>query len=481
MPIPNPKKEETEKDFIGRCESALANDYTDSEQRTAICYKSWRSAKLDQGETLMKLYAEINKIDEEKRMVWGYASTESLDSQGEVVRLDAVKGAWPEYMKFANIREMHQPKAAGTVEEYSFDAKGVMIGAHVVDNEAWEKVQKKVYKGFSIGGRALDRKTEKVGDKDVPHITKMLLTEISLVDRPANPEATITMFKGATAEDMEKMAVDELAKFVDDKKIPADQLLAVVMKAFDKGYSLEDGSFMIKSKSDIKAAVRGYLVATNGVKSSAKTHIIKTAKAMNAEDQLPLGWNTWTPEQDTAKGMYTVQQMASLVDSLSMIQSSTSYESEAEGDNSPIPGKIKEICRAVCDVLIEMVTEESAEMMDNMGGDGKETAMAAAAKPEDIQKMIDASIAKVTGELGKATETITKVTAENETLKKRLETLEAQPMPHKTARTVDKREDAGGGGEITPILKNDGTVDEVATAVKKAQATGGVPLQDLRK
>jgi hypothetical protein len=172
---------------------------------------------------MMKLYAEITKIDKASQMVWGVASTESVDSQGEVVKLDAIKGAWPEYMKFANIREMHQPKAAGTVKEYAFGEKSVEIGVHVVDKDAWEKVVAEVYKGFSIGGKALERKSEKVDGVDRPHITKLRLSEISLVDRPSNPDSMITLFK---AEDIVADApVDVLAKLINEGKVSVEELV----------------------------------------------------------------------------------------------------------------------------------------------------------------------------------------------------------------------------------------------------------------
>lgn len=140
----------------------------------------------------MKLFANITKRDDEQRMVWGVASTESLDSQGEVVKLDAVKGAWEDYMKFANIREMHQPSAVGKCKEYEFSDKDVTIGVKVVDDVAWKKVTEGVYTGFSIGGKAVS-KMDGV-------ITQLRLTEISLVDRPANPDALISVWKGESIE-----------------------------------------------------------------------------------------------------------------------------------------------------------------------------------------------------------------------------------------------------------------------------------------
>src|SRR5262249_282154 len=93
----------------------------------------------------------------EQRMAYGYASAAALDSQGEVVRKEALAAALPDYMRFANIREMHQPSAIGVAKEAAIDEKGLWLGAKVVDDEAWKKVVEGVYKGFSIGGFVTSR------------------------------------------------------------------------------------------------------------------------------------------------------------------------------------------------------------------------------------------------------------------------------------------------------------------------------------
>ncbi len=140
----------------------------------------------------MRLYAEITKLDRAKRLVFGYASTEALDNQGEIVRKEAIEAALPSYMRFANIREMHQPSAVGVAKEAEVDEKGLYLAARIVDDDAWKKVTEGVYKGFSIGGRVTQRD---VAAKHV--ITGVELLEISLVDRPANPEAVIELYKAA--------------------------------------------------------------------------------------------------------------------------------------------------------------------------------------------------------------------------------------------------------------------------------------------
>ena len=142
----------------------------------------------------MRIYAPLQKIDEEQRMVYGYASTEALDSQGEIIKRDAIEAALPEFMRFGNIREMHQPSAVGKAKGATVDDKGLYLAAKIVDDEAWAKVKEGVYSGFSVAGRVTAR------DPMQKHvITGCQLSEISLVDRPANPEAVFEMFKSADA------------------------------------------------------------------------------------------------------------------------------------------------------------------------------------------------------------------------------------------------------------------------------------------
>jgi len=145
----------------------------------------------------MRFYAPIAKVDAVERMVWGYASTDAEDDQGEIITRDALADALAGYLKFANIREMHQMSAVGVAEEAAVDDKGLYVGARIVDPRAWDKVTSGVYKGFSVGGRVKSRDPR---DRNV--ITGLSLTEISLVDRPANPEAVFDCWKVEGGEAM---------------------------------------------------------------------------------------------------------------------------------------------------------------------------------------------------------------------------------------------------------------------------------------
>ena len=151
----------------------------------------------------MKIYVPFAKIDAEQRMVWGYASTEARDDQGEIIKREALEDALPAYMKFGNIREMHQLSAVGTAKEASVDEKGLYLGAKIIDPLAWEKIREGVYKGFSVGGRVTKR-----DPKDSKTITGLQLTEISTVDRPANPEATFDVWKASEIPPAEPLKKD---------------------------------------------------------------------------------------------------------------------------------------------------------------------------------------------------------------------------------------------------------------------------------
>ncbi len=142
----------------------------------------------------MNIYGEITKVealDDGTIRVTGVASTGAVDDADERVLPEAMKAALPAYMRFGALREMHGLSAAGaTLSAEVTDDGATRIETHVVDPVAVKKVQLGVYKGFSIGGKVLERDP---GDRRV--ITRLKLNEISLVDRPCNPEAVIDVWK----------------------------------------------------------------------------------------------------------------------------------------------------------------------------------------------------------------------------------------------------------------------------------------------
>lgn len=147
---------------------------------------------------VFNLNIPISKVDEEQRIVTGIATTEALDSQGDIVDFEASKKAFSDWI--GNIREMHGPVAIGKAIDVEFDdaKKQVIVSAKISESadgeNAWIKVKEEILTGFSIGGKVF--KVAK--DKAVEGATRILdysLSELSLVDNPACPEAQLIMVK----------------------------------------------------------------------------------------------------------------------------------------------------------------------------------------------------------------------------------------------------------------------------------------------
>jgi hypothetical protein len=162
---------------------------------------------------MMKIFAPFRKVeaqDDGTIIVAGIASTEAVDADGEIIKASAIAAALPDFMRHGTgaLREMHQLSAAGTVVRAEVEDGETMIEAHVVDPVAVKKVQTGVYKGFSVGGKVTGR------DGTMKKtITAVKLIEISLVDRPNNPDAVLTFWK---AEATPMWQVERLARILAD-------------------------------------------------------------------------------------------------------------------------------------------------------------------------------------------------------------------------------------------------------------------------
>jgi phage head maturation protease len=292
-------------------------------------------------------------------IVTGYASTPTKDLDEEIISLDAVKNALPAYMEWRNIREMHQPSAVGVAKEAHVDDVGLYLRAKIVEPGAIHLVNEGVYQGFSIGGR----KIAKVGDT----VTDLELVEISIVDRPCNPDTRFAISKGAkvinpkridlvkamtaapkeehNSIELEYEEVGLLGRIIQKlsgihpvKVKTAEHVRPAATNTPDPSAAPEEGEGMdvdksgdplkrgvnlvtegkIKNKVDLANAVKTFDQEKN--KLTAKRYIIRQAKLLKATDLLPEGW--LKPSQDgekLAKGradFYTVSNLISLLGQL---------------------------------------------------------------------------------------------------------------------------------------------------------------------
>lgn len=141
------------------------------------------------------------KVDEERRIVSGFATLDNVDRHRDIVDTDASLKAFDQFR--GNLREMHQPIAVGKVtnfrEEQFFDKetgqtyRGVFVDTYVSKGaqDTWEKVLDGTLSGFSIGGNITKVDQVQKGDDMIRVIKEYELVELSLVDSPANQLANV--------------------------------------------------------------------------------------------------------------------------------------------------------------------------------------------------------------------------------------------------------------------------------------------------
>jgi hypothetical protein len=162
-----------------------------------------QKASLSMNGNSVNLTMPISKIDEEKRIVSGFATLDNIDKQGDRVLPEASEKAFANFR--GNVRLMHQPIPAGKVVSFRSDTffdpetkkqyTGVFVDTYVSKGaqDIWEMVLDGTLTGFSIGGaiRETDTELDSESNKTVRVIKEYDLVELSLVDSPANQFANI--------------------------------------------------------------------------------------------------------------------------------------------------------------------------------------------------------------------------------------------------------------------------------------------------
>lgn len=197
------------------------------------------------------IFIPIRKIDEERRMVYGIATAELPDKQGEICDYETSK---PFYEKWSsdiekasngkskgNLRVMHSAKVAGTIPQIIFndDCKQIEICAKIVDDTEWKMVLEGAYTGFSQGGTY----HKKWKDGEFTRYTSNPC-EISLVDNPCLSTATFEVIKSDGSIELRKFinVENSLTKNIDKKNMNND---------VKQGWQAIDGTFHLTKSSAI--------------------------------------------------------------------------------------------------------------------------------------------------------------------------------------------------------------------------------------
>lgn len=152
----------------------------------------------------MSMFVPIQKIDEDKRLIYGTMTAAVVDRSNEILDYH---GSKPHFEKWSgdvakasggkskgNLRAMHKQVSAGKLVDITFDDANQKIDycAKVVDDNEWNKVLEGVYTGVSIGGKYASRTLDPVTKA---HKFVAVPGELSLVDIPCLPVATFDVIK----------------------------------------------------------------------------------------------------------------------------------------------------------------------------------------------------------------------------------------------------------------------------------------------
>lgn len=260
---------------------------------------------------MFRKFIPFAKVDAAKREVWGIATAEIPDKDGETCDYGKSKPFYQQWNEefskatdgksLGNVRYMHQLDAVGKVIACEFrDAeKEIFIGARIVDDDAWKKVEEGVLTGFSQGGDYVDGPDENGRYTAKP-------SEVSVVDNPCLGAAHFAYIKAdgtmelrkARSERTKRIAGEDLPpsafayvgdpektdtwklpiKFSDEEKTKSH--IRDALARFDQTEGIPDGE-RARVKAKIEAAAREH-----GIDVSEKSESDAIGKLVAQIDEL---------------------------------------------------------------------------------------------------------------------------------------------------------------------------------------------------
>jgi hypothetical protein len=238
----------------------------------------------------VRLSMPIGKVDVERRMVSGFATLDNVDRQNDIVTTESSINAFKNFR--GNLREMHQPSAVGKIvsfkEDKYFDPStkkfysGVYVSAYVSKGaqNAWEKVLDGTYTGFSIGGNIKewdDAYDEKI-DKTIRVIKTYELSELSLVDNPANQFANIVSIEKINGQNI----VDGYLSKTEIENVFWDSENGIVMVSDSdsatspvNGNAMQNIGFIEKNDNDSEKLIKFLVDSAKGINTIKITKEVK--------------------------------------------------------------------------------------------------------------------------------------------------------------------------------------------------------------
>ena len=252
MPVPRPKVNETRQTFITRCmgDKTMTSEFTDSNQRLAVCTSEYDSNKEDSIENDEKHIRAVEETDDSYIIEFGKSKPDSEETEDDMDSKEVEKesieikssikayndededknygtfegygsvfgnkdlgndvieaGAFAKSLKIRkpqNVKLLYQHKSdmpIGVFDEIREDDHGLVVKGRLAlktqaGAEAYELLKMGALDGLSIGFRVNPSEVsyDKRANKRI--IKEVDLMEVSLVTFPMNPQATVMSVKG---------------------------------------------------------------------------------------------------------------------------------------------------------------------------------------------------------------------------------------------------------------------------------------------
>jgi hypothetical protein len=409
-------------------------------------------------------YFSIEKADRNAdgtMTVYGKATDDSLDIDQQICDGDWLKRAMPAWFKSGgNIREQHSNIAAGVAKEYEAKADGHYIGVHVVDPVSVKKVDAGVLKGFSVGIKnpRVVRDSKAVNGR----IVDGQIVEISLVDRPANPNCQLVLAKSVDGE-KDLVQVEELH----EKEVTEENNLIQ-----SENNSEKESDAMDKTTVSVPKSIVGDLVKFDKAQFEAAREALANLISIEA--------------QEMKKGHNELSSIAHLLEAVAHLHAWYEGE-EAEGEvmeetEVELAADTEKMCAECNKAMKECMCEKSAaaEDMTPTAETGANLDTATIVPPADTPKSAEAEEAPVAEEVvaeeAPAAEEVTEEVSVDENSTEKLEAIVEEVVDKATKALKSEIANLVSAKEAAEVRAMS-LETELATA--KSLALGGGPKRTV--
>jgi hypothetical protein len=464
-------------------------------------------------EMKFRKFAPLVKVNEATREIDVLVTSEVTDLSKEKLDWETSRPFIVEYsesvrksteslgvdVSLGNVRMMHDPVIAGKFTDVVLDdATKVWTGTiKVKDGEPWEDVLAGHVTGVSIGGEYVKRWPDPI-EKGVTRYTANI-SEVSLVDRPCNKDATFLAVRKDGGSEMRKFAPprDDVEQRWDCKNdgclvkhakkddaraclgASRDEESESLAKAASEDFALPDGRYDISTKSKGKTAMRDVVVYGTAAEQ-------KKVKAAVIAKYPELGTATTdvaakSVASEFQKSLWNVATLAGILSQLLCVASDEEWEETWEAIDSmkegeptddagmKVVGQLKAICQSVFDALEAMLQEERAEIDDAVFGEFAMAAIAGTLSKSPTAKQLIKSLRVLKGNGSTANEDTKETTMSTATATPVVTKEEAKPVaPETVAKALDCNDPVNPHmheGGVCKAEKIDATVSPVLKAI----------------